>query len=502
VAISFGGVDLLLEDREGKIQDWLDRWLSTEDGRMIVEWGRPLKSDNYAGTTAEPYTGTGSPVLNYSRPQRPKINTWYQPTGCSRWSYGFFIADYTRLQSLPETGSLVLSSIGNTSSGQKKSSRSWRAYMLPCHALSSNAFAAKSLWLIPLVDERFYWQFAIGSVSPVYNAVSRTSKQWSDFINDIQSLFGSLTADDVLAAYLQPNYFALSGPGNYTLSTAMIDAFFHSVGLRLVPDYPAASVSTVFPGGQWKAINFDSSATIRDANLANTFDLGVLQGGEAGTIPGLSGILPANVVVYFRSWKNGITLADWFSTRYSKTVAAGGLSNYTKAFTSTALADYTSGGGTPDNQASLDALASQIATDFVASIDWVQDSVRIGISQWQESGFDDYIEFSPGYREPALEDYVPKTRIHTIPYNFSCETLFHYDPTTWEYGDRIMGTLDGNLAAGGTQTITVSRGDSPMTSDTIHLTITNLFNITGTTGQQILAVRMADKWVPVAKDCP
>src|SRR6516165_1390512 len=66
----------------------------------MVDWTQPLKKSGYPGTTAACYTGESLPTLHYSQPQRIKINTWYQPTGCSRWSYGFFIGTLQMVQAI------------------------------------------------------------------------------------------------------------------------------------------------------------------------------------------------------------------------------------------------------------------------------------------------------------------------------------------------------------------------------------------------------------------
>ena len=479
---------------------------------MISDWNFPINNRNFSGTSAAPYTGEALPTLNYSRPQRVKINAWYQPTGCSRWGYGFFISDYARLKRIVSQfsnsagastrGNLLL----NSQVGSQVSTRVFNAYMLPCHALSANAFADESLWLMPLVDERFFWQHRAGqTIVDAPDGNPSTHSTWTTLINNAGGMFGSLTSTGTVPTqYLNPNPFALSA-FNHCAPTVLYDILMYSIGRRIIPVYniQGNGSTTVFPGQQWLAADFGYTGVQNTVNLTNPIDVARLQSGT-GTIPGVTALTPGSITVNFRRWQNGIVFSDAVNSRYSKTFSLAGDQNFVKVFNSTALADYTSGGMTPDNQTNLDTLANQIATDYLLSIFWIQDSVIMGISQWQETGYDDFVEFDAGYREPTTGEYVGKTRIHTTPYNFGCQTLFHYDTSTWEWGDKIYGTLDGNLspAFGATQTITVKGSDGPTISGTIHLTVTNIHNVTGTTGQYVTCVRMGGIWAVIAKDCP
>src|SRR5690349_13875109 len=98
--ISFAGVDLLLEDPDGDVQAWFDHWLDLDDNRMVAAW--PSGVWNKSGNI---------PLPNYSRPLRPKLNTWYRPVGASRWSFGLFLAD-------TKTKNRIISAIGTGNSGK------------------------------------------------------------------------------------------------------------------------------------------------------------------------------------------------------------------------------------------------------------------------------------------------------------------------------------------------------------------------------------------------
>lgn len=481
---------------------------------MIVDWPTSGKFHNMAGTTSACYAGESLPCLNYSRPLRPKLNTWYQPTGASRWGYGLFLCTLTQLNSItsqfsssvPNSGAqLILSYYANGINYQ----RGFQAWMLPAHPISVNASDPNGFWIVPLVDERFYWQSQINEFS------TNNTFTWANFFNEMEPLFGNLQASFVSPNYLLANYFFLNGPGSYTKAAMVFDLMAHSVGQRLVANYQTQGrgvANNFFQGGNWRSINSTDSTDILTVNLQYQYDPGIHQAGIFSS-PGFSGIAPYQITVNFRQWSNGITLPNWLDDRYSITISAVSAgyagpvsSEFEKIFNSTALADFTTGDATPNNQTNLQNLAQQIAKDFYSYINVIEDQNVIGITQWQETGFDDYLEFDVGSWCKETETYRAKTRIHSTPYNFGSENLFHYDNSTtydgdafiWEFGDKIVGTLDGNLTAGGTQTISLSNSttDSPIPGGgPYHFEVTSLGDTTGNMGDTIIAFRTGDQWV-------
>lgn len=515
MGISFAGQPLLLQDPDGRIDNWFTRWLEIPDSRMVCEW--PTPGGCFSGTSVY-YTGQPLPAPNWSKPLTPKLSTWYVPTGASRWSFGLFLCDYEHLYggtANVSTSQSILGRIGNGNAAQtltisspvggKPYQRSWgQCYLLPPHPVSTEAFSRNGLWLLPIVDERYYWQFITGFESPIDNT-SPTSQTWAALFASIAAGMGiDLTVDAIPTTYLYPNPFVISGTSPHS-GPQLLDAAAYSVGQRIVPDYGAFGPKTDFPGGRWLSQNWANAKTRRGNNLSVAYDIGALQYGNVASFPNEAAIAPESVVVGFRASKNGIVVHDWKTERYQKSVTAaegaytGGTTNgYSATVLSTALADISLSDNidAPDNQAALNNLATQIATDFYAGI-WIQDSAINGISQWQESGFDDYVEFNCGER---LEDgtYVSKTRIHSTPYNEVMDAMLHYDPSTWEYGDKIYGTLDADLAANGTALMTLTGTDSAKPTGTVHLKVTEVLGATALSGSKVEAIRMGDKWVLVA----
>jgi hypothetical protein len=77
--ISYAGVELLLDNPTGEVQAWLDQFLPLDDLRLISSW-------SYARLN----NPGNLPLPNYSDVLKPQLNTWYRPTGASRWSFGLF----------------------------------------------------------------------------------------------------------------------------------------------------------------------------------------------------------------------------------------------------------------------------------------------------------------------------------------------------------------------------------------------------------------------------
>lgn len=495
--ITYAGFQLGFPDSDGEIQRWFDDFVPLSDSRMILEW--PSAQTNFGPSPY--YVGQALPMPNWSRPPRPKLNSWYRPVGASRWAFGFFLADYLTLQKITSaigTSNAAQTLVMESPSGFK---RSWQGcYLLPPHPVSHRVDIPTGLWVLPIVDERWYWQFGTGFQTPI-DATAATAKTWQQQMQDVAAGIGiGLTVDQVPTAYLYPDKFFISGT-TWHNGAILLDALAYSVGQRILPAYGAYGPNTTFAGGNWSSTGWAGSRSIRTSNLTIKYDAGALQSGVIQSFPQGAAQAPFAVRTVFRIYKNGITVGDWKYQRYVSVVnanAAGytGATSPTYGVTilSTALANISTGNSPtqPDNQGALDAMALQIAADYYASL-WIQDSVVIGISQWQESGFDDYVEFT--MTNDIEKGVIAKTRIHSAPYNQVFERMLHYDPSTWEFGERIYGTLDGPLAALGTQTITLGGTDGAKPSGTTHILVTDVLNGTANTGDMIEASRFGDKWV-------
>ena len=303
-----------------------------------------------------------------------------------------------------------------------------------------------------MVDERWYWQFELlsgndsGVLLPFIDGQTPTGLAWSDvFSRKLRMPFRRSRLPRILfrSVYLNPNFFAISGASPCNIAQ-LLDLCRKLRGAADNSQIWQRLDKHKFYGWQLFIGELDDvteSAFGQPGRLA--YDIGSLQSGNLATFPNQAALAPSAITVAFRYYTNGIVIHDWKRIRHMITVGAGsagwsGVINpkFGQTILSTALADVSN--VIVANQSNLQALANQIATDYYAGI-WIQDSAVIGVSQWQESGYDDYVEFD-------LSGESPHTRIHSTPYNQTAPVQFSYDPSTWEYGERISGTLDGALS--------------------------------------------------------
>ena len=438
--ISLAGYPLLLEDPAGKVQQWLDQYLPIDDLRAVTSWQRTS------------WSTWNTPSPNYSTPLRTKINTWYRPTGAARWAFGLFLAD-TR------TKNAILAAQGTTVPGVTlrlgygNVSRSWLAFCLPPRPLGSDVSELAGLWLIPVVDERYYWQFVGGGGTVITDTTT-----WAAFFASLASALDiTLRLDSVSANYGTPHVTSFVS-GAWSNAAVMLDAAALSVGQRVVLDYEATGAGDgSYFADVYRSCSWSTSRTKRTYNL----NLPTYGQQQKGVIPGsdlgLAAITPASVKVIFNSWDGGILIPTehYVSTQAAGTyVSTGSTSGRTLAIQSTALADFTGAPGSPANQTTLDNLAAQIASDFYQGLGWISDQSIMGIPGYIETGFDDYVEFSVGRRR-SDGGYELRCRVHTAPYNFGVQSMLHQVADTHEYADFVEGKLDGAMTAGGSATLSV-----------------------------------------------
>ena len=140
------------------------------------------------------------PVPNYSADRTPRLNTLIWPTGASRWAYGLFLATKTVINQLSYGEAKTLEMVAENQDQKHTKVRASMYALAPvqlsCVEVEFDGTAAEQLWLLPLVDARWYWQWRnTGSIS-----VS-SSSTWADVISSLGSQLGvSITTT------IRPNY--------------------------------------------------------------------------------------------------------------------------------------------------------------------------------------------------------------------------------------------------------------------------------------------------------
>lgn len=138
---------------------------------------------------------------------RPRINEWWYPTGASRWSVFRGLATSSMVKEMvrialtggttPQTFTMKSQPVGNPETGSYELSSSM--YLLPPRPLAEHGGEFDGLYLVTLVDERYYWQWR-GASNKVF-----WTDSWSSLISSIASTLGiSVSPGTITAAYLSP----------------------------------------------------------------------------------------------------------------------------------------------------------------------------------------------------------------------------------------------------------------------------------------------------------
>lgn len=426
--ITFAGVPLCYEDASGEITRWIERFLPLEDlrdqtGPAALRSQRPASRSEYQ-------PGVNLPLPNYPDPPRPKLSTLCWPSGAARWSRGYFLCTGSQLTQ-------ILASTTNNQSAQLvlTDQEADVAIAAPMYLLAARPMSAvskgpdDSLYLLSLVDQRYFWQWIDSDALQI-----TTSSQWADVFNQLETQLGAAMAQPAIpAAYGIPDPDELTRP--YENAALLLDAAAFSVGQRVVADLE----------GTISLENAATSLSWTNANLADSAPLLMAGGQFTGSTP--AAVYPAQIVVSFQKWREGAV--DPGGDVWNVHVSAASLgynttaANLSKLIHSTAFADFTSKGGSPDNAGEVNALAQQIAADYLASIPPRFDVSIRSLFEWIPTGFDDHVEWTLGRLEG--QHYQAHTRVQSLPSNFGVEEQLQQFADKPVYPSPTRFTLKANL---------------------------------------------------------
>lgn len=441
-SISYAGVPLVLENPGYEFQVWLERELSTRDLTLFgveppdIYQGRHRPRGPFLGGTFDvvdcspnepiscgmvhlpsvPFVGLPLPNYSVRRPPRWKINTLWFPTGATRWSIGLFLCDaasLARIIPVVRAGDgrapLRIQEFRNGVAGTTMTLPSM--FMLPPRELN-NTESGVNGFLLCLVDQRWFWQFTDTGLLEVGEETT-----WPDVYDMIAEGMGvTVDYDDINPGYFRPDPEEVTR--RYENGAMLLDAVAHSVGQRIV-----LGTNNVV-----RAMTPSTSAVINTANQALLLAKGLSAGGRHLTYR--ETVFPAAVRTIFPAEVDGVYPPD--GNVYPKTIQIGAVaaqaantygfvSNTVKVLHTTAPAMFSSGDslesiglGTavPLNQAFVDALATQIATDYYGWLAEHYDQAGVGLILWTPNGFDDYIHWNFAYqnRLPYGLEYQEGTR--------------------------------------------------------------------------------------------
>ena len=414
-----------LYDENQRAQDFLDRNQSL--GNLTDQvWANA--SINSRDGPRDDRLHVGMPKPNYSEYPEIKINQLIWPTGAARWARGYFLFDTPgkdEIESVTSCGSTAAELHVET----PETGIFLKAALFPLAPVKISSAGDPALWLIPLVDERFWWQFK-SHTDTDYDLTNT----WTNAYQELATQLGIvINADGVPAAYKSPD------PGEFSRYSdnpaVILDAVAHSVGHRIIRDFDG----TVYAYG-WANSKLRVTSSIDDADNTPWWRIA---GGQVDLKRSAE-----TVRVQFPKAKSKFPDCG---EAYSLNNLCGGScekSGSVKVYHSTCLANYED--GVLQNSAILSALASQITTDYCDSQAHSYDHTFVGLKKWELNGYDDFVLFNFGVEyptghleavtetdqsvqggEPAIQDYSSVveqkfeklffTRIRSVPENFGVE---------------------------------------------------------------------------------
>ena len=353
--------------------------------------------------------------------ERLQLNKLHYPNGI-RWAEWHGLMTSDQVGALPDGGSphaFILQAGDNQNNGIETP-----MYLLPPRLISQKD--TQGLYLISLVDERFYWQYASVGALPIDETT-----QWTDILNAIAGSLGiALSVDGISPAYGMPNQDTDLATG-YANAAALLQAVCYNIGHSLVRNY----------NGSYNTQTATTSANIQIANLNNNSF--VIAGGPNSGFT--DAVLPSTISVTFPLFSLGgyvnpkcTHLPDVRNTGdvHVETIALNSLAGYggatgypfEKIFHDSYKAEVNASTDTTlTNAASVTALATQIAQDYCDHLSFSQtDATYSGIQAFVPEGLNDFTF--------ECSSQKVQTRVMHKAWAIYAEDMQHGDGTSPSYG--------------------------------------------------------------------
>lgn len=437
---------------------------SAESREHLARWWRP-ECVAYFTCPASGQTQlqrTAYPDLSPSAP--PRLGVLHWPAMASRWATFFHVVTGDQLEEIAPEGTnnhnklLEIAESSTTTTALIKRTM----HMLRPRPLATTADSNHTLWLICLVDARYFLQSGYGGASGnsahISSEFATTYSTWADLIGKAAaSTFfggGGLTIDTIPAAYLTPNQERWNERHAIHLPS-WVDAILATVGARLT--VPLNSTNT----GDARIWRPAAARSAQESNW-DAAKTSVILGGQF-TATQIARLLPPSVATVFQGRPYPVSSAIAISTGFASVTIArkdkpvtpeiGGLIRPAVIYADTDSTGMTS--------AEIAAYALQSAQDYY---DWQlanrTEATFSGIVPWKPTGGEKAIEYDCGSESGDMY-----TRIIPWPdgdwnvYGSPEDprfTSFSGQPLSSTLGDDFPGTTAG--------TITVSSG-TPSDSD-------------------------------------
>jgi hypothetical protein len=423
--LTFNDYPLLLNDPGKELASWLDRWYSLDDLRI------------FAAEAVSRTINLNVPLPNWPAPPRIKLNSLYIPMGASRWAFGLFLIDEDtrkKFETAENTyGTLKFDNIAET--GDNPNGISYRLYMLPPRRLTIDTATCPAAWLLPLVDERYFWQYQDIGVN-----ADLDSTTWANLIDDMGDLGGAtIEYDSIETDYGTPNITNL--PRDYENFGLMLDAVAFSIGKRLIVIGSESGTLT------YKLIGPSTASQLLDDNAS--IKSHYLTGGEGGVFFNVSvtnwNRLPTTLrLVINKTDAHDVTSSEAIDDSVGNDEQMGTIVTIHDSDIRTVLTG-----------ASADSLAQKYAEDWYK---WRLKSFDVtcaGNVDWKHTGYEDAVWHHFAVQHCGQEaDYSAFTRVWTLPENFGVAEPVQGSGT-------IIGILDEDLTFEGTADVSIYDGASP-----------------------------------------
>lgn len=415
--IRCAGVPGLLPDAGGELSRFLDRYLPLQDLLFSVE--SPARHE--LGIVSHTKNGQDGIVLPFPDPlwpcsPKPRLNTLYWPTGASRWAHCLLLVDTDGKEEIVaaahdngranvvtlemSTGNVTVEQNGWGRDGQDVG-LSVDMYVLKPRPVSiTQTPEARHLWLVPLVDERYLWQW-----KPVGTLSTADIPDWEALLQVVADAIGEDLIGNVVVPGSEFNWKPdIEGRTalDHMNAAILLDAVAQSFGRRVVRQLDGDLQVLAATQG---TTNWDNSyRSARDTPEEVWYRLA---GEEFHDEPGGAGV-PEEFVVLFHS------------TGETATIRAEDVdgTEWTPGFSRLFRVPYT-----PDN------FSAEARTDLAESLarayyTWQQRQGSLtfaGVKAWKFGGCEDDLTITLGDLHQG--EYLAQTHVRSLPPNFGIRSL-------------------------------------------------------------------------------
>jgi hypothetical protein len=423
-------IHTLLQDPDGAYDSLVEQYHTQTLSRLLCQ-----------NAAASINRGNGCIIHNYEPLPSPKINQLVIPTGATRWSYCVLLADDSikdRIYAACDNGSQPMTLIfGTPVTGRTESQHAvtLTVYVLPPRQISpkSDDTSINKLWLIPVVDDRYYWQFK--HTDKLSETMASESTDYTIPDNAADLLLEMAAGENFKNVGVNTAYDVGISPSllkknDYENLPIVLDSLLTHFGQRLTVDignwnaagesYASISLETP-PSGRTRFVAIDGLNSISVFNKSMEGKLGL----RNCTWVGATNATPSAAAESYTVGKPFV-VAGGVSSSY------GVYEGYTPYGSTPASVDIQTVSGTyvnktPDDEKYKtvdtkaiwrteydkeppDSLVTQTGRDYFYQFYRQFDFTFAGVQPWQQTYFDDFMVIRQTWN-PKTEGYDAYTRV-------------------------------------------------------------------------------------------